>query len=425
MALTQTPAGRPATGGDPLDVAALKADFPLLDVRVHDQRIVYLDSAASSQKPLAVLDAMDWYYRNINANVHRGVYAIAEEATRRMEVAREQVRRFINAPAVDEIVFTKNATEACNLVAQSWGRTNLGPGDAVLLTHMEHHANIVPWQILAAERGFEIRWIPLTPDGRLDLTDLDRLLDGAKLLGVTAMSNVLGTITPVRQLTDAARAAGAVSLVDACQYVPHLPTDVVELGADFIAFSGHKMLGPTGIGVLWGRRELLDAMPPFLGGGEMIRDVTVDGFTPNELPWKFEAGTPPIAEIIGLGAAVEYLEALGMDAVRAHEIDLTTYALDTLTERFGDGITIYGPADPTTRGGVLSFAFQGLHPHDISQVLDEHAVCVRAGHHCAKPLMRVLGVGATARASVYLYNDEADIDALAGALAATADFFLR
>jgi len=423
MALTQTPAGRSAAG-DPLDVAALKADFPLLGVRVHDQRIVYLDSAASSQKPNAVLDTMDWYYRNINANVHRGVYAIAEEATRRMEVARDRVRHFINAPSVDEIVFTKNATEACNLVAQSWGRANLGEGDAVLLTHMEHHANIVPWQILAAERGFEIRWIPLTPDGQLDLTDLEQLLRGVKLLGVTAMSNVLGTINPVRRLTDAARAAGAVSLIDACQYVPHLPTDVVELGADFVAFSGHKMLGPTGIGVLWGRRELLDAMPPFLGGGEMIRDVTVNGFTPNDLPWKFEAGTPPIAEILGLGAAVDYLEALGMAAVRAHEIELTAYALETLNGRFGDGITIYGPTDATARGGVLSFAFQGLHPHDISQVLDEHAVCVRAGHHCAKPLMRVLGVGATARASVYLYNDEADIDALADALAATADFFL-
>lgn len=425
MALTQTPAERPASAGDPLDVASIKADFPLLDVRVHDQRIVYLDSAATSQKPLAVLDTLDHYYRTINSNVHRGVYAIAEEATRQMELAREKVRRFINAPRVDEIVFTKNATEACNLVAHSWGRSNLHEGDAVLLTHMEHHANIVPWQILAAERGIEIRWIPLTPDGELDLTDLDQLIDGVKLLGVTAMSNVLGTINPVRALTDAARAAGAVSLVDACQYVPHLPTDVVELGADFIAFSGHKMLGPTGVGVLWGRRELLDAMPPFLGGGEMIRDVTVDGFTPNDLPWKFEAGTPPIAEIIGLGAAVDYLDALGMDAVRAHEIELTTYALDSLNARFGDGITIYGPTDPAARGGVLSFAFQGLHPHDISQVLDEHAVCVRAGHHCAKPLMRVLGVGATARASVYLYNDEADIDALAAALAATADFFLR
>jgi cysteine desulfurase/selenocysteine lyase len=414
--------GTPAVA-DELDVAAVKADFPLLGIEVHGKPIVYLDSAATSQKPQAVLDTLDWYYANINANVHRGVYAIAEEATNRMEQAREKVRRFIRAPKASEIVFTKNATEACNLVAYSWGRANLREGDVVVLSQMEHHANIVPWHILAAERGIELRWIPLTDDGQLDLTDLDPLLAGAKLLGVTAMSNVLGTITPVRRLTDAARAAGAVSLVDACQYVPHVPTDVVELGADFVAFSGHKMLGPTGVGVLWGREELLEAMPPFLGGGEMIRDVRRDGFTTNDLPWKFEAGTPPIAEIIGLGAAVDYLDALGMDQVRAHEIALTGYALRTLGERFGDDLTIYGPSDPTIRGGVLSFAFQGLHPHDISQVLDEHAVCVRAGHHCAKPLMRVLGVGATARASVYVYNDESDIDALGDALQATGDFF--
>jgi cysteine desulfurase/selenocysteine lyase len=408
---------------DDLDVATIKKDFPLLARDVHGKPIVYLDSAATSQKPTAVLDSLDTYYRTINANVHRGVYFIAEEATQEMERAREKVRRFIKAPSSAEVVFTKNATEACNLVASSWGRTNLQAGDAVLLTHLEHHANIVPWHMLAAEKGLEVRWIPLTDDGQLDLSDLDQLLDGVKLLGLTAMSNVLGTLTPVRQLTDAARAVGAVSLIDACQYVPHLATDVVDLGADFVAFSGHKMCGPTGVGVLWGREELLEAMPPFLGGGEMIRDVRLDGFTTNDLPWKFEAGTPPIAEIIGLGAAVEYLEGLGMDAVRRHEIDLTAYALRTLDQRFGDSITVFGPADATERGGVLSFAFGGLHPHDISQVLDEHAVCVRAGHHCAKPLMKVLGVGATARASVYVYNDESDIDALADALAATAEFF--
>ncbi len=408
---------------DPLDATVIKRDFPLLDVLVHGQKIVYLDSAATSQKPIAVLDSLERYYRTTNANVHRGVYAIAEEATNRMEQAREKVRHFINAPSTREVVFTKNATEACNLVAGSWGRANLGAGDAVLLTHMEHHANIVPWQHLAAEKGFEIRWIPLTSDGQLDLTDLTQLLDGVKLLCVTAMSNVLGTINPVRELTDAAHAAGALVLVDACQYVPHLPTDVVALGADFVAFSGPKMVGPTGVGVLWGREELLQAMPIFLGGGEMIRDVRLDGFTPNELPWKFEAGTPPIAEIIGLGTAVDYLEQIGMDNVRAHEIAITRYAIDTLTDRFGDDITIHGSSDPLVRGGVLSFGFKGLHPHDISQVLDEHAVCVRAGHHCAKPLMRVLGVGATARASFYLYNDEHDVDALATALQATGDFF--
>jgi len=407
-----------------LDVAAIKADFPLLQREVHGKPIVYLDSAATSQKPRVVLDALDTYYETINSNVHRGVYQIAEQATAEMEAARVNVARFIGAPSATGVVFTKNATEAINLVAGSWGRANLAEGDAVLLTHMEHHADIVPWQILQAERGFDIRWIPLTDDGQLDLTDLDALLDGVKLLGVTAMSNVLGTINPIGHLVDVAHAAGALVLVDACQYVPHLATDVSAWGADFVAFSGHKMCGPTGVGVLWGREELLDAMPPFLGGGEMIRDVRLDGFTTNDLPWKFEAGTPPIAEIIGLGAAVDYLDSLGMDAVRRHEIELTAYALRTLGDRFGDKLTIHGPSDALLRGGVISFAFADLHPHDISQVLDEHAVCVRAGHHCAKPLMRVLGVGATARASVYVYNDESDIDALADALASTADFFL-
>ncbi|MGZ4715767.1 MAG: aminotransferase class V-fold PLP-dependent enzyme, partial [Acidimicrobiales bacterium] len=340
-----------------LDIAAIKADFPLLRRKVHGKPIVYLDSAATSQKPQVVLDALDTYYETINANVHRGVYQIAEQATAEMEAARANVARFIGAPSSTGVVFTKNATEAINLVASSWGRTNLGPGDAVLLTHMEHHADIVPWQIMQAERGFDIRWIPLTADGHLDLTDLDQLLDGVKLLGVTAMSNVLGTINPIGRLVDAAHAAGAIVLVDACQYVPHLSTDVSAWGADFVAFSGHKMCGPTGVGVLWGREELLDAMPPFLGGGEMIRDVRLDGFTTNDLPWKFEAGTPPIAEIIGLGAAIDYLDSLGMDAVRQHEIDLTAYALRTLGERFGDKLTIYGPDDPTLRGGVMSFAF--------------------------------------------------------------------
>jgi cysteine desulfurase/selenocysteine lyase len=411
------------TVSDPIDTAALKADFPLLARSVHDKPIVYLDSAATSQKPVAVLDAMERYYRTINANVHRGVYAIAEEATNEMELAREKVRRFIGAPAANEVVFTKNATESLNLVAQSWGRANLGEGDVVVLTHMEHHANIVPWQMLAAEKGFELRWVPLDTEGRLDLSDLDRLLEGAKLFGFTAMSNVLGTLNPVATLTAAARRAGAVSVVDACQSVPHLATDVAALGADFVAFSGHKMLGPTGIGVLWGRAELLDAMPPFLGGGEMIRDVRLDGFTCNELPWKFEAGTPAIAETIGLGAAVDYLQTVGMDAVRDHELALTRYALDTFAARFGDELRVHGPTDPAERGGVFSFAYRDLHPHDISQVLDQHAVCVRAGHHCAKPLMRLLGVGATARASVYLYNDTSDIDVLCDALDATGDFF--
>ena len=414
MALTQTHG---------IDVGAVKRDFPLLEREIHGTRIVFLDSAASSQKPRSVLEAMDHYYETTHANVHRGVYTIAEEATRLMEEARGKVRRFIGAASDGEIVFTRNATESINLVARSWGRANLGPGDSILLTHLEHHANIVPWQMLAAERGVEIRWIPLTGDGHLDLSDLDRLLDSVKLVGVSAMSNVLGTITPIRTIADAAHAAGAVVVVDACQYVPGVATDVEAMGADFLAFSSHKMLGPTGIGVLWGREALLDEMPPFLGGGEMIRDVRLDGFTTAELPWKFEAGTPAIAESIGLGAAIDYLDELGMDAVRAHEIEMTRYAMDLLTRRFGERITLHGPADATERGGVLSFAFDDLHPHDISQVLDQHGVCVRAGHHCAKPLMRLRGVNATARASFYVYNDEADADALADALEQASDFF--
>ena len=408
---------------DPLDGTLLKEQFPLLARSVRGRPIVYLDSAATSQKPLAVLQSMDEYYRTINSNVHRGVYMIAEEATNQMERSRDLVREFIGARSSAEIIFTKNATESLNLAAFSWGRANLSPGDIVVLSHMEHHANIVPWHMLNAEIGLALRWIPLDSDGRLDLSNLDALLDGARVLAVSAMSNVLGTINPVRTLTDAARRAGAISIVDGCQSVPHLPTDVQELGVDLLAFSGHKMCGPTGIGVLYGREELLEAMPPMLGGGEMIRDVRLDGFTTNDLPWKFEAGTPPIAEIIGLGAAVEWLQGIGMANVRAHEIALTTYTMSTLGERFGERLRIHGPTDPRDRGGVFSFDFDGLHPHDISQVLDEHAVCVRAGHHCAKPLMKILGVGATARASVYVYNDTADIDALGDALEATGSFF--
>jgi cysteine desulfurase / selenocysteine lyase len=406
-----------------LDVERIKADFPILQHKVNGKQLVYLDSASSSQKPNAVLDAMDNCYRNYYANVHRGVYAIAEESTAAFEAARAKIARFVNANATREIVFVRNATEAINLVAYSWARANLGAGDVIVLTQMEHHANVVPWHILAAECGVELRWIPLTSDFRLDLTDLDRLLDGAKLLAVSSMSNVLGTINDIRPLADAAHAAGAHVLVDACQSVPHLPCDVQAWNADFIAFSSHKMLGPTGIGALWARAELLEAMPPFLGGGEMIRDVRLDGFTPNELPWKFEAGTPPIVEAIGFGAAVDYLDALGIEAVRAHERALAGYALTALDERFGDNLTIYGPRDVDARGGAISFLFEGIHAHDISQVVDEEAVCVRAGHHCAKPLMRVLGVPATTRASFYVYNDEADADALVDALAKAEKFF--
>jgi len=406
-----------------LDVARVKADFPILKRQVNGKRLVYLDSAATSQKPLAVLDAMDRYYRECNANVHRGVYTIAEEATAAFEAARATVAAFVGAGHAHELVWVRNATEAINLVAYTWARANLRDGDPIVLTHMEHHANVVPWQILAAERGVEIRWIPLTPDFRLDLSGLDALLDGARLLAVSAMSNVLGTINDIRALADAAHAAGAHVLVDACQAVPHLAVDVAAWDADFVAFSAHKMCGPTGIGALWARPELLEAMPPFMGGGEMISQVTVDGFTTNEVPWKFEAGTPAIAEAVGFGAAVDYLADLGMDAVREHEQSLTAYTLDALDRRFGDNLTIYGPRDIEARGGAISFLFEGIHAHDISQVVDEEAVCVRAGHHCAKPLMRVLGVPATTRASFYVYNDEADADALLDALVRAEQFF--
>ena len=401
----------------------IKAHFPLLSEIINGHTIVYLDSAASSQKPLEVIEAMNSYYKTINANVHRGAYEIAAKATDAMEDARAQTASFIGANSPNEVIFTKNATEAFNLLARSWGGANLGKGDVVLISDMEHHANIVPWQILSAEKGFELRWIPLTQEGCLDLSDLDNLLDGVKLVSVTAMSNVLGTLNPIAQIGDRAHAAGALMAVDGSQYVPHLPSNVAELNADFMCFTGHKMCGPTGIGVLWGRAELLDAMPPFLGGGEMILDVRRDGFTANELPHKFEAGTPPIAEIIGLGAAIKFLKSIGMTNIRNHEIELTNYALSTLTARYGDDIVIHGPKDASNRGGVMSIEYRGVHPHDLSQVLDQRGICVRAGHHCAKPLMKELGVGATARASIYLYNDESDIDALADALEPAGEMF--
>jgi cysteine desulfurase/selenocysteine lyase len=403
-----------------LDVAAVRKDFPIFDAHP-DLR--YLDSASSSQKPRAVIDAMSDYYETTHANVHRGVYAIAQEADARFEAARRRIATFINAPSENEILFTKNVTEAINLVAYSWGRANLREGDAVVLTEMEHHSNIVPWQILQEQLGFEIRWLKVTPEHVLDLSTLEAVLDGAKLLATTSMSNVMGTMPPLRQLVDAAHAAGAIVLVDAAQYVPHLRTDVQAIGADLVAFTGHKMLGPTGIGVLWGREALLDSMPPFLGGGGMIREVRTEGFTPEGLPHKFEAGTPPIAEAIGLGVACDELDRYGMDAVWAHEQRITEYAIHTLRERFGDELVVHGPRTMAARGGVLSLGLRDIHPHDITQVLDQSGVCVRAGHHCAKPLMRCLGVGATARASFYVYNDTDDVDALADALQACVAFF--
>jgi cysteine desulfurase/selenocysteine lyase len=398
-----------------IDVETVKKDFPILDRTVHGKRLVYLDSASSAQKPASVIEAMATYYETTHANVHRGVYTLAEEATRLYEQARTDLARFMGAPSPSEVIFAKNITEGINLVAYSWGRANLHAGDVVVLTEMEHHANLVPWLALKAERGIELRYIPVADDGTLDLSRLDEALDGAKLFGVTSVSNVLGTINPIRRLTDAAHAAGALILVDGAQHAPHMPLDVAALGCDFFGVTGHKMLGPTGIGAMWARAELLEAMPPFLGGGEMIRDVRLDGFTTNDVPWKFEAGTPPIAEAVGLSAAVRYLEVLGMEAVREHERALTDYALSALRGAHPEMI-IHGPASADDRGGVISFQYRDVHPHDLSQVLDEAGVCVRAGHHCAKPLMRRLGVGATARASFSVYNDEADVDALVSAL---------
>ncbi|HLN15184.1 MAG TPA: SufS family cysteine desulfurase [Acidimicrobiales bacterium] len=397
----------------PLDPEVIRKDFPILSRTVHDRPVVYLDSASSSVQPRQVLSAMERYYETTHANVHRGVYSMAEEATRLYESARVNVGRFLHAPDPEhEIVFTKNATESLNLVAHAWGRANLYAGDVVVLTEMEHHANLVPWLMLAEERGIELRYIPVDSDGRLDLADLDRLLDGARLLAVTAMSNVLGTITPLAELTEAAHRAGALVVADGAQSVPHLPVDVTELGVDFLAFSAHKAQGPTGIGVLWSRSELLEAMPPFLGGGGMILDVRLDRFVPAEAPRRFEAGTPPIAEAVGLSAAVEYLEGVGMERIRAHEVALTRYALERLDDEFGEDCRVFGPPAGLDRGGVISIAYRDIHAHDLAQVLDQFGVCVRPGHHCAKPLMRRLGVPATARASLALYNDEHDVDVL-------------
>ena len=406
-----------------LDVAAIKAQFPLLQRELRGAPIVYLDSANSSQKPQVVIDAMSRFMEHSYAPINRSAYQLAAEATDAYEDAREKARRFVNARRAHEVIFTKNATEALNVVAATWGRANLHQGDVVVLTEMEHHANIVPWHMLAAEKGIVLRWVPLTADGQLDMSTLPALLDGAKVFSFTAMSNVLGTITPVQQLCRMAHDAGALAIVDGCQYVPHNVTDVQAWDADFIAFSSHKLCGPSGIGVLWGREELLDAMPPFLGGGNMIADVRTDGFTCAELPAKFEAGTPPITEAVGLGAAIDFLTGLGMANVRQHEVDIATYAMRTLTDRFGDEIQLHGPCNVEVRGATFSIGFRGIHPHDLSQVLDQKNVCVRAGHHCAKPLMRVLGVNATARASFYVYNDTHDVDVLADALDGASDIF--
>lgn len=403
---------------------ACRQEFPVLSRLIGDRPIAYLDSASSSLQPRRVLAAMDHYYETTHANVHRGVYANAEEATRLYEGARLAAGALIGAPDPEhEIVFTKNTTEAVNLVAHSWGRTNLREGDAVVLSEMEHHANLVPWLQLAAERNIELRYLPVDDDGRLVLDDLERMLDGAKLLSVTGMSNVLGTINPVADLAAAARRAGALVLVDGAQSVAHQPVDVQAWGIDFLAFSGHKMLGPTGIGVLWGRQAVLEQMPPFLGGGGMILDVRLDRFLPASVPHRFEAGTPPIAEAVGLSEAAAYLRQMDLSSVQAHDLALTRYALDRLDEVLGGDCRVFGPPAGPDRGGVLSLSLRDVHPHDVAQVLDSHGVCIRPGHHCAKPLMRRLGVPATARASFGPYNSEGDVDALVDALQAAGRLF--
>ena len=397
------------------DVERVRADFPILNTEVYPGvPLVYLDSAASSQKPLPVLRAMDDYYRGYHANVHRGIHRLSELATAAYEAARVKVAALIGAPTPEEIIFVSNATEGFNLVAYSWGRANVGAGDEILLTEMEHHANIVPWQILAAEKGATVRYLPIREDGTLALERLDEFLtQRTRLFSFTAASNVLGTINPVRALVDAAHAVGAVVMVDAAQLVPHRAADVVALDCDFMAFSSHKMCGPTGIGVLYGKRELLEAMPPFMGGGDMIRRVTFDGFIPNELPLKFEAGTPRIAEAIGLGAAVDYLVALGLDDIHAHEVALADYALEALSEI--PGLTMLGPR-AGQRGGLATFTLEGVHPHDIAEILDKDGIAIRAGHHCAMPLHHRLGVNASARASFYVHTTQAEIDQLVTAL---------
>lgn len=402
------------------DALRIRREFPLFDRVVRGKPVVYLDSAATTQKPIAVIETVNDYYRRYNANVHRGIYTISEEATQRFEEARDKVAAFINAPAREGIIFTRNATEAINLVANSWGRTFLKPGDEVLLTYMEHHSNLIPWQLIAKERQAKLRFMPLTPDGRLDLDQLPGLLtERTKIVSLTHISNVLGTINPVSEVARRAHDVGAVVLVDGAQSVPHIPVDVQELDCDFLAFSGHKMLGPTGIGVLYGKVKLLDAMPPFMGGGEMINEVQLEYATYRELPWKFEAGTPNISGAIGLGAAVDYLKNTGLERLRTHEEQLLRYALESM-EALND-IEVYGPA--RDRGGVVSFNIKGVHPHDVSTILDEDAVYIRAGHHCAQPLMRWLDVAATVRASFYLYNTKEDVDRLTESLKKVKEVF--
>ena len=398
-----------STRASRLDVSAIRKDFPILETG-----IAYLDSANTSQRPRQVTGAMMDYFQRFNSNIHRAAYRIAEEATERYEGTREKVRAFINAASTKEIIYTRGTTEAINLVAYSWGRKHIGSGDLIVLTILDHHSNIVPWQILAAAKGATIEYVDIDDRGELRLDQFHGLLKRSpKLVAFSQVSNALGTINPAGQMVAAAKATGATVLVDGAQGAPHQGVDVQALGCDFYAFSGHKMLGPTGAGILYGRRELLEAMDPFMSGGDMIKTVRIEGTTYHDLPWKFEAGTQAIAEVIGLGAAVDYLEGLGMEAVRAHEREITEYAYEALSEI--EGLTLYGPP-PSRRAGVISFALAGIHPHDLATIADRDQVCLRAGHHCAMPLMTRLGVVATARASFYVYTQKDEVDRLVGSI---------
>ena len=425
IAAKPAPAATPAATPAGLDPYRLRTDFPILGtVNRFGKPLIYLDSAATSLKPLAVIEAVDGYNREYSSNIHRGIYELAERATGAYEAARVSTARLINAPEAAEIVFVRNATEALNLVAYSWGRRNIGRGDTIVLTEMEHHANLVPWQILVQEKDGDLEFIPITDDGLLRLEVYEALLHlRPKLVAFSHVSNMLGTINPVKQLTEMAHAAGALVLIDGAQAVPHIPVDVQEIGADFYVFSGHKMLGPTGSGALWARRELLEAMPPFLAGGDMIREVHLRRSDFNDIPYKFEAGTPAIAEEIGMGAAAEYLMGLGMDNIRVHEQQLAAYAMETL-RREVPGIEIYGPEAPY-RGGVVAFNLPGIHPHDVAQILDRSGICVRAGHHCTMPLHERFDLAATARASFNVYTIPEEIDALAVGLREVGRIFDR
>ncbi len=414
--------GAAPEGACGLDVERIRRDFPILARKVHGRPLVYLDNAATTQKPRQVIDALVGYYEGYNANIHRGLHTLAEEATTAYEDARAKAARFIGAPSAEEIVFTRNTTESINLVANAWGRANLKPGDEIVITAMEHHSDIIPWQLVARATGASIKVIPIDDEGELDWGATERLIGPrTRVVAAAHMSNVLGTINDVRRLVELAQESAAITVIDGAQSVPHMPVSVAELGCDFLAFSSHKMLGPTGVGVLYGRRDLLETMDPFLGGGEMIRRVQYETATYNDPPWKFEAGTPNIADVIAFGAAIDYLQALGMEHVRTHEIELTSYALQQLSEL--EGITIYGPRDATRRGGVVAFNYGEIHPHDLGQILDGYGIAIRAGHHCAQPLMRRLDVVATARASFYVYNTREEIDALAEGIKASQAVF--